>query len=203
MPYLAKIILYTSVFCNAIPLLAGFYLFRYLKIEMKLFLSLFVLIVLVEGLSMYEVLSASSNLYILHFYTLFEYIILVLVFSFWQKNNVIKKILRYSIPFYFLTWLLLKIFIEDLDQFDEFSSSLTSMLLTIIALTTLFSYMKYHIGSLKNEAWFWISIGVLIYNTGNILIFTFYVTSLSWAVHNVLGIISTLCYTGGFVSQRR
>jgi hypothetical protein len=43
-----------------------------------------------------------SNIFFLHFYTLLEYILVILVFSAWQRDKLLKKILQSSIPIYVL-----------------------------------------------------------------------------------------------------
>lgn len=144
-----------------------------------------------------------NNLFIMHFYTLFEFVVIVYILSQWQ-NRIRPKILLLItyIPF-FIIWLIVKTFIENSTNFDNISSSLSSAIITVISAYTLLGLVK-DWGKPTENAVFLIVSGFLIYFSGNLVLFALSSTVLSssWVIHNGLGIVADLLFAGGFLTLR-
>lgn len=144
-----------------------------------------------------------SNLWVFHVFTLLEYSLLVLVFSYWQKTDILRKALRLSIPVFALIWILAKFYVEDLTSFDNFTSSLENAVIIGVSGYALLELGKEDLNSLSREPRFWVSSGVLIYFAGNLILFAISSVIMMWWTHNVLRIIYNLCQAGGFLCLRR
>ena len=176
--------------------------FRHLTGNMRILLALYFVFLLAEWIINYQAERNINNLWIFHVITILEYTTLTTVFIFWQKSLKAKNIIRLTIPIYLIIWILAKFSIEDFTSHDNFTASLSSVLLTCITLFTLLTYMKIHATSLQKAPWFWVSVGVLIYHTGNFFVFSLSTTIFIWGLHNCLNIIANLCIAGGFLSLR-
>ncbi|MFQ6610547.1 MAG: hypothetical protein ACE5D7_07080 [Fidelibacterota bacterium] len=143
-------------------------------------------------------------MFILHSYTLVEFIFVVYILSKWQ--NRIKQEILLSLTYvpFFIIWLIAKIFIEDFSNFDNISSSLSSAVITVLSAYVLLELVKEWNKS-RGNAVFWVASGFLIYFSGNLVLFALSTTVIisTWAIHNILVIISNLFYVGGFSALRR
>lgn len=151
----------------------------------------------------------SNTLWLGHLYTLFEYSFLVFMFSFWPQNNEYRKNLRLSILLFTTIWITAKLFVEDLSQFDNYTTSLESVLILIFSGHLLYALQKENIQYLFREPRFWISCGIFIYFSGNLLMFSLFnimgAASLGdlifyWPIiHSSMNIVENLCFTGAFL----
>ncbi len=191
-----------SVISTVLPLIVGLYMYRWLRVEMKILLVLFFIASLVDGYSFYQAINRCSNVWILHFYTPLEYSILVLVFSYWQKEKLMKRILRLSIPIFILIFVLNKMFIESTDYFDYITASVESIILLVISVYVLYSLHDEKVDSFYKMPQFWVATAVLIYFAGNTLCFSLGRIIPIWIIPCILNIIANLLYTGGFLCCR-
>lgn len=113
-----------------------------------------------------------NNLWLFHVFAIIEYGFWATVFSFWQKGNQLQILLRASILIFISIWLINLIFnIERFNDYNNVSRSIESNLLTADAVFTIYnSYLESNIVIYKNYI-FWFSIGVLVYFSGNFMIF--------------------------------
>lgn len=110
------------------------------------------------------------NLFLLHIYTIFDFVMLTLIFKS-VIDSVLFKILLISFPFIAA---LNSIFIEQLRTENVLNRSISAFILMLYALgffTKTLKEMK--ILRLEVSPLFWISIGVLFYNAGSFFIFLF------------------------------
>jgi len=187
---------------DGILVVVGLYVYKYLPKEMRILLFFFSTAVLINLISLYLALHYINNLWLFHIYTLLEYSLLMVVFSYWHKIIIIKKSLRVSILIFIIIWIIAKLILEDFNSFDNFTSSLISALLTIIAIYTLVRLAKDYPADIFKRPQFWVSTAVLIYYTGNIFTFALSSTVIIWSIHNLLYITANICYAGGFLSLR-
>ncbi len=185
---------------SLLPLIIGLHLYRRLNIEMKILTILFTFILIVEILGFYLSFIGINYIWLIHLYTLLEYSLLMLIFSYWQKNNVLKRNLRLSIPFFTFIWIGAKVFMENLNQWDNYTASLECVLLVGVSAYTLFELSKDNTITIYKVPRFWVSGAVLIYFAGNLMVFSLInIIIITWPIHSALNIISNLCYTGGFL----
>lgn len=201
--FLLPIHYYLSYLSDIVPFVFGLYLYRYLDSDMKLLLSLFTIVLLVDAILFYMSFNQINNLWLLHIFTLIEYSFLILVFASWQKNAFLKRCLRLSIPLFALIWFASKLFLEGFNQIDNFTSSLESMLLVGVSAYTLYDLSKEYLFTIYKEYRFWVAGAVLIYFTGNQLFFALSNIINVWPLHSALNIIANLSYTLGFLCLPR
>jgi hypothetical protein len=93
-----------SIASAAVPATAGIINYRSLEREFKLLLGLFMIVVLVEGYSYLEYLNNTNTNthWVHHIYAPLEYGFFAMVFSYWQKSEIVKKTLLLSIPIFTL-----------------------------------------------------------------------------------------------------
>lgn len=192
-----------AILANLLPIFCGLYWYTHVKKEFKLFLYFLMISFIFSMMMMLFSFRGNNNMFVLHFYTLFELIFIVYILSQWQ-NRIRSRILLLLtyIPF-LIIWLIVKIFIEDPTNFDNISSSLSSAIITVISAYTLLGLVKDWGKPIENAVFLIVS-GFLIYFSGNLVLFALSATVLSssWVIHNGLAIVSDLFYTGGFLALR-
>lgn len=197
------VLYYLSVISGFIPFIVGFILFHKLNPALKLLLLLFGVGLLIDALGYYVIFftQASSNIWLYHFYTLIECSLFIFIFSHWQKDHKLRRILRIIIiPGFAFLWIVSKFFFESFDQPDNYTTSLECVLLVGISLRTLYEVNQEHLETFLQEPRFWISSTVLIYFSANLLTFASGNIIVNWVFHHaVMNIISNLLYTGGFL----
>ncbi|MEE4310462.1 MAG: hypothetical protein V2J62_01220 [candidate division KSB1 bacterium] len=144
--------------------------------------------------------------FLYHFYTIFEYSLLSIVLSFWQRKPAITKAMRASILPFAMIWIISKISgLETFSHFDAYTASLSCALLTLMSMFTLVNLINDYFENITRRPEFWITLGILIYTAGNAINFAvsktiFYIT---WNINNFLTIAAILCYAGGLLLQIR
>ncbi len=186
-----------------LPMVAGLYIFRKLKLEMRILSLFFVLLVLVEAYCFYQAYNYGNTMWVFRFYTPAEYSFLVLVFSFWQKRAFLRRMLLYSIPLFVLIFLGSESFLATSNNFDNFTASLESVLLVAISAFTLLGINQEDKGNILGDPRFWVGTAVLIYFAGNLMIFGLSKEITFWWTHNSLNISANLLFSGGFLCLLR
>lgn len=186
---------------SLIPFIAGIISYRFGKEDMRIFAIFFGIAVVSDLFLMYTAAQHMNNLWALHVWSLVEYCFLAYVFSYWQKNNTFRRLLRWSIPVFIIMWLVAKLIsMEVMTQFHNYTRSIGSMILIVVSVTTLYRLSESE--GIFRLYQFWISLGVLIYFAGNIIWFSVnnivLVGSLLF-MHSIVNIIANLLYTGGFL----
>ena len=196
---------YFSFVSGLIPFILGLILFRKLNTALKLLLLLFGIGLLFEALGYYQYFFSSfrNNISLFHFYTLIECSLFIFIFSFWQNDFKLRRILRIIIPGFAFLWIGSKLFFESFDQPDNYTTSLECVLLVAISFRTLYVVNQENLKTILREPRFWISAAVLIYFSANLLTFALSNIIVNWGFHHaIVNIISNLLYAGGFLCLR-
>jgi hypothetical protein len=190
-----------SAHSSIIPLVFGVIFFRNFSKDLKLYTMLFVIAVIFDQIITYLSSQGQNTWLFGNIFHLIEYVMIIYVFSYWQKNSQLQKLLFWSIPLYTLFWIWVKVFgIEDMDKFPHFTRSIAAIIITIVAIYTLIklgengSYIYKHYQ-------FWICVGALLYFSGNIVLFSLSdlnLVSNLFFIHSILNIIANFFYAGGF-----
>jgi len=153
-----------------------------------------------------------QNIIIFHIYTLLEYSLLAYVFFSWQPESKLKTVLRWSIPGFFIIWLVDKAFIHSLYEFDSFVVTIESVLLVTIAMYELYDLNKDVNYSIFRNPKFWVTAAVLLYFAGNLIVFSLgsfilsekAIASIAWILfHASLNAIAYLLFVVAFICQYR
>ena len=188
-----------------IPFMIGLILYKNLNTAMKFVLLLFGVGLLIDavGYYLYFFTQFTSNIWFYHFYTLIECGLLLYIFSHWQKTIKMKRILRMSIPGFAVIWMGAKLFCEDFNQWDNYTSSLEGLLLVGVSFRTLYVVNTEQVKTVFQEPRIWISAAVLIYFSANLVTFALGNIIVNWGFHHaVVNIIANLLYAGGFLCLR-
>lgn len=140
------------------------------------------------------------NLFLLHIYTIFEFILLTLIFKPVLKPLIFKSLLILFPLFAAIN----SIFFERLNSTNVLNRSIGAFILMFYALSFFTKTLKeMKIIRLEQEPLFWISIGVLFYNAGSFFIFIFS-SDLTpqkelfftyFGIHAILAILMYIFYT--------
>lgn len=189
-----------------IPATAGIYFFRSASRDMQ-FLAVFIILSLISSLTVtilaiYEI----NNLWLFHIFTPIEYGFLICVFSFWQRSQLIKKILIWSIVVFFFIWIGAKLLqIEQFDHFYHPTRSLSTIIMTIVSVFTLITINIEEEDLIYKDYRFWVILGVLVSFTGTAIVFNLSDLDLIksiWTIHSILNITGNICFACAFFFLR-
>jgi hypothetical protein len=139
---------------------------------------------------------------LLHLFTLTELIILATVFVLWQSHRWIRVVFMFGVLIYTLFWVSAKTFLENVERFDSYSSSLSAVILICMALVTLYDMITSSYEAYTKDPRFWFATAVLLYFSGNILNFALFNSIFVWRLHMALNIIHNLLFAGVFLCRR-
>lgn len=135
-----------------------------------------------------------------HFYTLFEFLILMFIFYKGISFPVVKKISLILLFIYPVVWIVFKIFIENVNSFDNYSSSLSSTLIAIFSFNLLVRLITKNGSPVLENASFWFLFSVSVYHCLNCSNFLFVglvdsdQSQIIWSIHSVLNIVSQILF---------
>ena len=102
-------------------------------------------------------------------------------------------------------------FIEGLRQFNSYSRTVESIILILTALAFFYQLInRLDLTFIDKQPMFWISVGVLIYFSGNVFLFMLQRAmiasgesdfSLYWIIHSCLNIIANFAYSIAFLCK--
>ena len=144
------------------------------------------------------------NIFIVHLYLLIAYPLLIFLFGAWHSNKT-QTYMRLTIPTFGLSYILFQtVGPEDFQNPPAYSLTIMSILVTVIALYTMYSILKHPPQSIPiyRDQRLWISVGALIYYSSNTLVYSSILPAIVpdvWAIHNILEAIGNTCFLGGFI----
>ncbi|MBA4313142.1 MAG: hypothetical protein C0417_10995 [Chlorobiaceae bacterium] len=201
------------MFSSIVPLFLGLYYYGSLTREIRILVFYIAFVFVVEISVTFFVLKGINNLWILHFYIPVEYILLVIFFSYLQKNRLIQKVLLFSIPIFIIISIVNSWLLEGLTKFPSHSRSIESVVLIGIGAYTLFELSKNSVMSLLSDSRFWIVFAILLYSMSTLLLFALsntlaiqpmHIYRLVWSLLNFdVNIISNFLYAGGILCQNQ
>ncbi len=199
-----------GVISDVFPFAMGLFCLRHLDSDLQVFLVFSTFVLLVDAGILYTSLNKLSNLSLLNTFLLVEYACLAVVFSMWQPNKMLKRLLRTSIGLMLGAWLILWLGGASLGKLSHQFSVIVSIIFIAVSTYTLHHLTVQSAAPSLHVPAFWISVGVLIYFAGNVLLFgatnLFVDAALIakvWWLHTILSIIANVFYCGGYLSQRR
>lgn len=154
------------------------------------------------------------NLWVIHFYTLLEYVLLVMIFGAWHSHNPrMHSILLLSGALFALFWLGLKwTGIEPFIAPVTYTHSVSSALLTIVATVTLVDIARLPETVVYRDARFWVSVGVLLNYTTNVVLFLvmdWFVNlprseaAAVWTIRWVASAVMNVCFAIAYLCMQR
>lgn len=192
-----------SVFSILIPLVAGFFLLHRAGRDMQVFFVFIFLNFVSSRIVGLLAIHRIHNLWLGHLWTPIEYSFLILVFSYWQKNHGIRKALRWSIPAFILIWIATQLWwINPFAQIFNPSRSMSSIVLTLLAIFTIFQLTEDFTSSSLKDYRLWVSLWVLVYCSSNVLLFSlgsFVMIDMVWTLHSIANIVGNIGFAVSFL----
>jgi len=189
-----------------LPLAVGIYGARRYRIDMKIFLFFCGMAAFLEGLTLWMAFAKYNNLWLSHFWTLFEFTSLAYIISLWQNSFMAARIIRLSIPVFWL-FSFVEVIFGNFNAFNTFSKGFASLFLALIAAYSLINLDTKDERSLRTDFRMWMLSGILLYYSGNLVILAGANVVLQhfrklWLLHSILNILANLLYAGGFFWAR-
>lgn len=152
-----------------------------------------------------------NNNWLLHLTMPFEAALLLWAFSLWQDSEVARRAILLAVPIYVAVWLVLQLFVEQLDRVSQYAGPMSYLLVLAIAAFTLVSKSARATEPGWRQPWFWISAGMIIdmgsqvaYNPiTNILIATHQRGAAIFQAFAAVSILSYSLTTWGILCERR
>ncbi|MCI4666669.1 MAG: hypothetical protein MRZ79_00810 [Bacteroidia bacterium] len=204
-------LIYATKWVVFIPFVVGLIRWRQLHISQKLIFGLTVVAILAELSSLILSRTIGNNLVVLHIFVLLEFILLTLAFSRGYRNYISRNGELLIISGFGLICILNVIFFQGLFEYSSNTRTLEAIFLIAMAMGFfVLSLKRLDIKDLNSHPMFWVSAGVLLYFTANLLLFIYsnYVGKLGqsseigaltfkeiWAIHGILNTILYLFYT--------
>ena len=203
---------FISLTSEVITFSSALYMLRFLNWQMRLLLIYFGVAVITELLLAYMGSQGMNNLWLARVFSIVEFCLLTIVFSSWQNNKLLKRLLHISIPLMVVLGIFSTLYLENIRHFNSFSKPITSLILIMVSAYTLVELNKEKIDFLFREPRFWFSSGVLFSFSASLLLHALSnsllhlpmsVVRLIFESNVVLSIIANIIYTGGFLCQTR
>lgn len=143
------------------------------KYEGTMVLLLLLLWLLTAGTAIYlvKVAGLQNNLFLFHLSTPLEYIILALLYRHAITNRPMRKMISVSIPIFVLLSVLFGVFVQPLRYNNSYIVIIESVLLVFLSLYFLREVLVLQpVLVLNRFPLFWISVAILFYFTGNLVI---------------------------------
>ncbi|MDH7515475.1 MAG: hypothetical protein QHI48_06360 [Bacteroidota bacterium] len=204
-----------AAFSILVPLISGLWVFVALGFDMRCLLALVITAFTVELLlAVFSHLDWNST-WLLNIYTLLEFGLLMVIFMVWETRPAWRKIMLFSVLIFIAIWVLGKVFFREeagLRVFDSVTATMESVMLIMVGMFALIRLTTEDILGVFQSPRFWFVFAILVYFTGNLIIFALgqYVLRqefgehvLVWGIHSVLGITSNLLYAWAFICTYR
>lgn len=141
-----------------------------------------------------------NNLFLLHFYTIFDFIMMTLIFQAYLPRSFVK----WGIIVFSFAALLHSIFVEQLNTFNVLARSVEAFIVMCYVMRYFwFTLKEMKIKRLEQQPIFWISCGALLYYAAGFFIFLFSTDLLPhddlwftyWGIHAFFTILLYLFYS--------
>lgn len=203
---------YILQYSPLIPLVYGAVYFRRFDKPMKIFMSY-----LAISLSLTIIMTALSlqkmnNLWLMNLSLPLYMVLLIWMYSLWQRDSIIQKLMLGSIPIFTVVWLVEMIFYDRFFEFTKVSRPLQGLMLTLVSFYAIYQITKESDEPIIELPQFWISAGIMIYYGGmlltNLFSSIFFRSSMdslrmALSIQPALSLVAHLFYLGGYVWKCR
>ena len=159
-PFLILILAITVSYL--LPISAGIINYKSLRLDTTLLLSLYIFTIIEESLAIYIYYVLRENIFWLqHIYGPVEYSIIVVVFSRWIENTIVRKSLWASLPVYIFLSIATALTFEPITESNSFMASISCVIHIFISFYVILSIVSK--GDVFSNYRFWFCLGILIY----------------------------------------
>ena len=206
-------IAYIDVASSVLPLGAALYGWRWLARERLVFFFFTTIALITELATLWMALRGITNLWVLQFYNLSELLLMLVVFSAWQKRKALRTSYWWAGAFFAVFWVAAKwAGLESFSRPAHYTHTVSSAILVVIATLTLLDVIRGEDVELLRDMRFWVASGALLYFAGNIMLFllsgriailgindAMTVYSIHWIIDSVANVL----YAGAFLCMKR
>lgn len=197
-----------STYSGIIPLIIAIYCLRYLHKDMKILLAYFVVASIVDISNVILGKVFGTNIWLFNVFILIDYSFFIVVLSLWQNKESMKRLLPFSIPVFFVIWIVTQILKGTISELNEPARSIEAMIFTLVASFTLnqISNKSSDQSLLKNYK-FIVVCAILFYFAGNTFLFALMgadpqILDRGWGLHSIVNIIANMIFAWGFYNTR-
>jgi hypothetical protein len=204
----APILAYITVFTYLIPVITGGIRYKSLRSSERIFLSYCVVLMLGVFIEVTASLLGIHNHFIINVFRLFDVLIFTFYFSKTTTTKIFKIIASVSAILFLGVWICTNIVYTQMNVFNTVDAFVSGVLYLILAGILLFvTVHKVEKRSTRLPA-FWVAFGVIIYNSGSIMVLAFSNTlleqgielfNIAWHINWTLCIVSNLMYSYSFL----
>jgi hypothetical protein len=158
-----------SVF-TLLPIIYGLKIYDKFNREMRIFYIFLCITFLQLAVATYLAFQGKNTLWIVNLYTPIEVGFILWLYSLWQKNRMIQLALRISIIIFVCIWLGEIIVLKNIRDFTILSGPLDNFLVIIASAISLYDANKDSEIIITDNPQFWISSGLLLFNSSMLVI---------------------------------
>lgn len=201
----------TATLTAIIAFATGAFIYRTLSKDLKVLLALLGASFLFEVFAFYYgYILKQPNVQLFRVYTIIEFTFLVVMLYLWQTKPAMKKLLLWILPVFLLIWAIANITTTEPTHFDSLVLTVESIIVVAIAVYALAELLREATNLLIYYPRFWVISSLIIYFSGNILVFAIGTMFLSgeagkilWAIHTMLNIVHNLCFAWAFICHKK
>jgi hypothetical protein len=155
-----------------LPLIALLFRFKRFNRQFWILGSLLVVATIVSYSAYLLYKNRANNMYLLHIYTIFDYVLWSIFYYQLFEKRIIKRVIL-SLIIIFITFSIFNsILWQPLTMYNSYSRSVEGAFLLCIAIAWFYKvFVNGTIAKLETHPVFWINAGVLIYFSGSFLLF--------------------------------
>jgi hypothetical protein len=140
-----------------------------------------------------------------YIYIPIEYSVLMVIFSIWQEDRKIKKILLWSIPVFIGICIISALYRKDFTFFDGLTISLSCLIYAAISLFTLVGLLYKNVGNIYKNYIFWVCSALVLYGASGVIFYSltnYYPSYTPVRINAGIASISNIFYMIGFLCYR-
>jgi len=212
-PTLTQALFYHSWYSIWLPFIAGVVRFRWLSHGQRWIFALVSLGLLTELGSGYLAEMYGNNMALSHIYVALEGLLISEIFFRSYPSLISRKWLRSLQVGYVVFVIINGLFIQEMLAYNSYSRLMEALLMPPLAITFLAQVLRrLDVPRLERHPLFWVSIGILCYFSGNLLLFVYaeYVQGAGheiflaiWAIHGALMMLLYFSYFIALLCPRK
>jgi hypothetical protein len=189
------ILLYVFSFTCIIPAFIGLRNYGRLSPDFKALTLYMLASVLFEIPSNYYFYHKMNNLFIIHYYTVVEFVFLTYIYSIHIHKVISKKILLVMASVFVLGSVLNSVFVQSFNEFNSYARCIEIILVLIFSFAYVYELIRTDRAAITNIPMFWVNAavfvnfiaGLFLYLVSNNLIsFPRHVVKNMWTAHGML-----------------
>ena len=193
-----------------LPVVVGWKRWKSLGGETRILLALLTFYVFFLVVELATTFMAIRNLWLADTYTLLEFVVLAVIYYRWFTNDTPRKAVKYSIGAVVILWMIGKVSFEPLGGNSNYLCPLETVLLIVMALSTVLVLVNDNVEMLFRRPQFWVSIGLITCGAGTLPLFALSTKLLSlplqeyqkiWNINWILQSVCNLTYTVAFLCR--